>query len=295
MIEFPSSNDLDSNSGLETAEGSIEQEVVSSSTKTTTTPSSIEEFQAQIKLHGFNELAKLLDSADELKQLIDIKDELELIPDDVFFDIVYKLKLIQKTQAHNTKLTIEAFQAFRRDLLDRDLELQGVQEYFKQELTNEIIGLKKQITSMAEVAAPLVESKITSLAERVIAQSSFNKAVHDYIAMSRLIVGVVITLAAGIGLGYFYRAYTDYRYSDNSGLAKEDVELLSWAKSAEGQFSRNLHQWNSEGLTKKGKQRICETDTQELGVNLRVQGRKTSGGWCVLWTIPPEQRVFLKE
>lgn len=284
---------------LPTSNGPTQPEEISQDSelhfKAVASSPSLEELKAQIDSYGFNELAKLFESAEELKQLIDIKDEFELVEDDIFFAMVYRLKIIQQTQAHNTQLTINAFQAFRRDLMDRDLELKGVQEYYKQELANEIINLKKTINSMSEAAIPLVESKIAGLAENIIQKSGYSKAIHDYLAMSRLIVGVVITLLTGIGFGYFYRAYSDYRYSDNSGLAKEDVEVLSWAKSPEGQFARRLWNWNSEGLTKKGKQRICETDSQDLGVNLRVQGRKTSGGWCVLWTVPPEQRVFLKD
>lgn len=69
-------------------------------------------------------------------------------------------------------------------------------------------------------------------------------------------------------------------------LSQEDIALLMWAKSTEGQRAKNLLSWNSGLLVD------CTKEVQKMGIRLEVRGRKAVYGFCPLWVVPPQERRF---
>lgn len=74
--------------------------------------------------------------------------------------------------------------------------------------------------------------------------------------------------------------------------ARGNPEQLKWALSAQGRYARQFMAWNELLLSERGNKRLCEQDAQRLGVTLTLDGRVAKGGFCTLWTQPPNQRRF---
>jgi hypothetical protein len=74
----------------------------------------------------------------------------------------------------------------------------------------------------------------------------------------------------------------------NTSLTFNQLQALRWAESGEGKFARNLMRWNAGYLDTKE----CLKDPQRLKVTLNLNGRKAYSGFCVVWTVPPNERKF---
>ena len=102
-----------------------------------------------------------------------------------------------------------------------------------------------------------------------------------------------VLLAVGSGVGFAYAQAQQpppplYVTEAQEPLTLEEANLIAWAKSQEGQFAKELMDWNSGVLDSLS----CTEEVKRLGVTLKVQGRPASYGFCTVWVVPPKQRQF---
>ncbi len=86
----------------------------------------------------------------------------------------------------------------------------------------------------------------------------------------------------------------EWAMSDVGKSARKNPELVQWVTSSQGQYAKELMEWNQVLLTKQGGKLLCEKDAQKLGVVLRLEGRETKTGFCTLWVRSPERRKYLE-
>jgi hypothetical protein len=101
------------------------------------------------------------------------------------------------------------------------------------------------------------------------------------VSAGAILMGVLVI---GVGTGFLASRWLIQR--DSRGLTAAEVTALSWGRSREGQFARQLFSWNPTLLNRK-----CESQARNLG-SIEVEGRTLAGGYCFVWTQPPEKRTF---
>lgn len=99
---------------------------------------------------------------------------------------------------------------------------------------------------------------------------------------------VTAILSLGFILGMSIPPWLEGGLSQPQRLTMNQLEALRWAESNEGKFARNLMKWNAGYLDNKE----CQKDAQSLKVTLTQGNRKASSGFCILWTVPPNERKF---
>lgn len=80
-----------------------------------------------------------------------------------------------------------------------------------------------------------------------------------------------------------------YTQVQSTTLTWKELEVMKWGMSSEGKFARNLINWN-RGYLENGE---CVKDAQRLGVVLSQYQRKAKSGFCLIWTVPAQERKFL--
>lgn len=76
--------------------------------------------------------------------------------------------------------------------------------------------------------------------------------------------------------------------SVSTELNAQDVQTLKWAKSEKGKLAKDLTEWNADNL----KNRQCTKEVQELGVELIINDKVVTYGYCFLWVEPPSKRKY---
>jgi hypothetical protein len=99
---------------------------------------------------------------------------------------------------------------------------------------------------------------------------------------------VIAILGLGVILGMSIPPWLGGGLSQPQRLTMNQLEALHWAESKEGKFARNLMKWNAGYLDNFE----CHKDVQSLKVTLTQGNRKASSGFCILWTVPPNERKF---
>ena len=160
---------------------------------------------------------------------------------------------------------------------------------YSQDLINQYQTLTQNLEVIEAASVNLTQAKISNSVSHLVKHAAHKKAVSDWTTMGRLGVYLMGAMTMTFISGFFTRSYFDYRYS-NSGLSNQDTALLEWVKSDRGKLARDLVQWNSRGLTRKGRTRICEQEAAELNITLKLEGQSVAEGWCVLWMTPPQKR-----
>ena len=189
-------------------------------------------------------------------------------------------------------LLIDDFEAkFEQQIDANQQRLDTSFRTYSKDLINQYQSLTNNLQTVEEASLYLTQAKISGSVAKLVRHAAHTKAVSDWLAMSRLGLYILIPMIfAGFG-GWFARSYVDYRYS-NSGLSNEDTALLHWATSEEGKLAKNIAQWNSRGLTTKGKTLICEQEAANLDVTLTLEGKSVNSGWCALWVRPADKRAL---
>ena len=238
------------------------------------------------------QLAQITDKQ-EVMSLLKFKEEQQLDKNDPLWAFLLEFKTIENSvnkQEEILNLLISGFTAqFNQQIEANQQRIDTSFRTYAQDLINQHLALTNNLKTVEEASLNLVQTKVASSVSNLVKHAAHTKAVSDWKTMSRL--GIYIfspMILAGIG-GWFGRSYVDYRYS-NSGLSNADTALLHWAKSDEGKLAQNLTKWNTSGLSKQGKTRICEQEAANLNVTLKLEGKAVNRGWCVLWMLPAEQR-----
>ena len=157
--------------------------------------------------------------------------------------------------------------------------------------TEQILHLK------SKAALDVQKRNISKTVTDLVRSAALEKVAHD--AQALISAGTILLTAIGIGavLGFGVSQFPSSSEValDPSGarqLTLEQATALNWAMSEQGQYARQLTQWNQTLLSKRGRQRLCEQEVKQLGITLELEGRRAKSGYCLLWTKPPEQREF---
>ncbi|MEM7581646.1 MAG: DUF6753 family protein [Mastigocoleus sp.] len=79
-----------------------------------------------------------------------------------------------------------------------------------------------------------------------------------------------------------------YTKVQSSTLTWNELDTMKWGMSNEGQFARNIMNWN-RGYLENGE---CIKDAQKLDIVLTQYNRQGKSGFCLVWTVPPDKRKF---
>jgi hypothetical protein len=148
---------------------------------------------------------------------------------------------------------------------------------------------KKLLNSAAEGAIAETQKHITASVREIINKTEAlqlkrpSKVLVPGLALFSLVF--CLGLISGVG------ASVSWSRLQSSGVkiaTKEEAATLAWAESAEGQYARNLYQWNRAYL-ESGR---CQQDLQKMGVNLQLGSSRITSGICALFVVPPSQRNY---
>ncbi len=165
---------------------------------------------------------------------------------------------------------------------DLEQKLKAWSESLDERLANlDLTLVKKQELAIAAAAKELIKTQKSQ------EQLSVVKAVLP------AGLSLVLMFTIGIVTGGII-TYWNFQKSIAPGSPKlmtvEEVKALEWAQSESGKFAKQLMEWNQGWLDN----RQCEGETQKLGVKMQQNTRIAESGFCVVWTQPPEKRVFQK-
>ena len=238
------------------------------------------------------QLANLADKS-EVMSLLEFKEEQQLDKNDPLWAFLLQFKTIENSvnkQEQILNLLINDFEAkFEQQIDANQQRLETSFRTYSKDLINQYQSLTDNLQTVEEASLNLTQAKISGSVAKLVRHAAHTKAVSDWLAMSRLGLYILIPMIFASFGGWFARSYVDYRYS-NSGLSNEDTALLHWATSEEGKLAKDIANWNSRGLTTKGKTLICEQEAANLDVTLTLEGKTVSSGWCALWIRPADKR-----
>ena len=156
---------------------------------------------------------------------------------------------------------------------------------------------EKVLQLKSKAALDVQKRNISKTVTELVRSAALEKVAHD--AQALICAGLILLGAIGIGaiLGF---GVTKYAFSsevelDPTGarqLTLQQATALNWEMSEQGQYARQLMEWNQTLLSKRGRSRLCEQEVKQLGITLELEGRRARSGYCLLWTKPLAQREF---
>ncbi len=109
---------------------------------------------------------------------------------------------------------------------------------------------------------------------------------------SKVLIPGLSLFAIVFGLGLLSGAALTFSLNQLSSsgrvLSISEAATLDWANSAEGQYAKNLWEWNNSYLQSGN----CIKDMQQLGVKLTFGTKTATSGICALWVVPPNERQY---
>jgi len=206
---------------------------------------------------------------DEFKgKVLDIVTKTGLEPDDPLFLVLAATGRLEVLLEDAPDTLGQLFKNWSRELA-RNLELV------------ESATVERQKAAIAKAAGELISRAEKQEAERLFT-SIFPAA---GLVLSILGLGFILGMSVPPWLqGVWGGGYVE----SNTSLTFNQLQALRWAESGEGKFARNLMRWNTGYLDTKE----CLKDPQRLKVILNLNGRKAYSGFCVVWTVPPNERKF---
>jgi hypothetical protein len=85
----------------------------------------------------------------------------------------------------------------------------------------------------------------------------------------------------------------EWGLSKEGQFARLNADTIQWATSNEGKYARQFMSWNQALLSEKGGKKLCETESDRLGVTLTVEGKPAQKGFCTLWMRAPQEGEFV--
>lgn len=136
-----------------------------------------------------------------------------------------------------------------------------------------------------------VERQVSESVKELMRKAGATKA---RVTLKSLIGAGAIALGlVGLGLlgGWSYARWQQSQIQMAPGeprqLTLQEAEALDWATSNEGQYARQLLEWNEALLGGN-----CQQQIKDLGVTIQMGTRKAKSGFCLVWTQPPSEREF---
>ena len=162
-----------------------------------------------------------------------------------------------------------------------------IEKAFEVGTVNLLDKLAEQIGELKGACVKQVEADISRTVNRLLEKQGNSTPTTRWLNFGKYGLLTFIPLMMGIFLTNQY-----YQRQQLGTLELENRQLLSWARSKEGQFAKKLMNWNP-GLF-NGR---CEQSVANLGIGfgevIRKDGenvgmRETKNGYCVVWRKPPK-------
>ena len=181
-------------------------------------------------------------------------------------------------------------------------------------LRNHINDTKEAMELTSQAALEAHGDTIAEAVDSLVKRAAFTKVSHDATALTKAAFYIFLSILLGVGFGFlipqFWQAELDpigarqltleqakaleWAMSDIGSSARNNPELVEWATGSQGQYAKELMDWNQVLLTKQGGKLLCEKDAQKLGVVLKLEGREAKRGFCTLWVRSPRQRKYVE-
>lgn len=231
---------------------------------------------------ALTKIKEYIDSHPELSEYVDLalKDVKPQIKEEV-----YRFLIISKVQPDDPlfKLML-ACHYFNLVTLNAPNE---IEKAFEVGTVNLLDKLAEQIGELKGACVKQVEADISRTVNRLLEKQGNSTPRQKWLNFGKYGLLTFIPLMMGIFLTNQY-----YQRQQLGTLELENRQLLSWARSKEGQFAKKLMNWNP-GLF-NGR---CEQSVANLGIGfgevIRKDGenvgmRETKNGYCVVWRKPPK-------
>lgn len=157
----------------------------------------------------------------------------------------------------------------------------------KDHLKKEEVHYKK----LEKAALSITEAKLSKVLAKLAPSEHINSKSAFF---SKLLVrgGMSLAVIASLGIGGIAGwgiNQQKYNRTEAYYLNREELNLLEWAKSEEGQFARQIFLWNADlgDLS-------CQNKVKDLGVTIQIGTAKAISGYCWIWTVEPKQRKFIQ-
>lgn len=184
-------------------------------------------------------------------------------------------------------------------------------------LRNYIQETQDALEASSQAALDAHGYKIADAANKLVKRAALTKVSHDAVAITKAALYVFLATSIGVALGLAIPLFwkppqpqldpagarqltleeakaLSWAMSDVGKSAQKHPDLVQWATSQQGQYARELMQWNQVLLSKRGSKFLCEKDAEKLGLTLRLEGRETKSGFCTLWVRSPRERRYLE-
>lgn len=136
-----------------------------------------------------------------------------------------------------------------------------------------------------------IERQLSEAVNALIQKAGARKAqvtLKSLIGAGAIALGLLgMGIFGGWGYGQWRQAQVTMAPGEPRPLTLAEAEALDWAMSAEGQYARQILEWNEALLGGE-----CQQQVQELGVTIQIGTRQAKSGFCWLWTQPPSEREF---
>ncbi len=134
-----------------------------------------------------------------------------------------------------------------------------------------------------------LEARIARMAERLIAQQfdspseveAEGKSVKSQKFAIHPVAIAILSGAVGLALGLFSSFFLNNEKPISSTAT--DSHILNWAKSKQGEFARQLIEWNGARLLSRN----CETEARANNITLTVKGIQATRGVCAVFVRDP--------
>jgi len=213
-----------------------------------------------------NETPEMVGRIEEIVRLANVSEN-----DPLFLVLAYtgRLQLLMQSGPDALRQTFEGW----HEALESSLE------------TYRQTAIKAQAAQIATATAEMVKMERDRESQRLEAIAAKNRWSPG--VMLPALALVIGCLAAGFALGRTMQVWQGGGLTEPVQLTQEQASLLLWALSEEGKQAKQLWEWNADSLT------TCERDAQAANVAIQTGPQRTAtGGFCMLWVVPPENRTF---
>lgn len=139
-------------------------------------------------------------------------------------------------------------------------------------------ALDISITKLNDAIVKTLEDNGIEVKKRIFTLKSWIRIVNTF-AMA---IGISVGFVSGWSFNKAILAKANV-----VNLTPTEIGLLEWAQSREGQFAKNLIDWNEDLLDRE-----CQEKVSSLNVTIEVGLDKATSGYCFIWTEPPSRRSF---
>jgi len=136
-----------------------------------------------------------------------------------------------------------------------------------------------------------VERQVSESVKELMRKAGATKArvtLKSLIGAGAIALGLVgLGLLGGWSYARWQQAQIQMAPGEPRQLTLQEAEALDWATSEEGQYARQLLEWNEALLGGN-----CQQQVKDLGVTIQMGTRKAKSGFCLVWTQSPSEREF---